>query len=125
MQTRKECNAEVTKLPSCSTGPFTPPELLKGDKGRAETCNLVHTMVWFYYLGCAIGKLGKDFIFKWKELSKAFSFSLKTSCSCYHFPQCLLHPNNSLAISSIVTPDTPRITHFQKPSSRQLSWFLN
>lgn len=58
----------------------------------------------FYCLGCTIRKLGKDFIFNQRELSKSFSLPLKTFCSCYHFPSVSPFPYNFQSNPSVVTP---------------------
>lgn len=63
LKTRKEYKAKEKKIEVIlHFDQFTPPELLKGDKESREV-NLVHSKVYFYYLGCAIRPLGKDFIF--------------------------------------------------------------
>lgn len=73
-------------------------------------------MVRFYCLGCAIRKLGKDFIFNGRELSKSFSLPLKTFQSCYRFPSVSPTPYNFQSNPSVVIPVTQ-----QSPTSGNCS----
>lgn len=73
-------------------------------------------MVQFYCLGCAIRKLGKDFIFNGRELSKSFSLPLKSFHSCYSFLSASPNPYNFQSNQSVVIPVTQ-----QPPSSGNCS----
>lgn len=77
-------------------------------------------MVWFYCLGYAIRKLGKDFIFNQRELSKSFSLPLKTFRSCYHFPSVSPIPYIFQSNPSAVTPASQESTSGNCSSSPTL-----